>query len=76
MKNGESKVNKIKELIEKGKSKGTLTYKEIMDMLEEIDLQPEQIEKVYETLESFGIDVIDEVEEEAPDKDVSVFPRA
>ncbi|HHT66308.1 MAG: RNA polymerase sigma factor RpoD [Caldicoprobacterales bacterium] len=72
MKNGESKVNKIKELIEKGKSKGTLTYKEIMDMLEEIDLQPEQIEKVYETLESFGIDVIDEVEEEAPDKDVSI----
>lgn len=73
MKNGESKINKIKELIEKGKSKGTLTYKEIMDMLEEIDLQPEQIEKVYETLESLGIDVIDEVaEEETPEKDANI----
>jgi RNA polymerase primary sigma factor len=55
---------RIKELIDKGKSKGVLTYKEIMDMLEEIDLQPEQIEKVYETLESLGIDVMDEVTEE------------
>jgi RNA polymerase primary sigma factor len=70
MNNGESKISKIKDLIEKGKSKGVLTYKEIMDMLEEIDLQPEQIEKVYETLESLGIDVIDEVsEEDVSDKD-------
>jgi RNA polymerase primary sigma factor len=74
VKNGESKMNRIKELIEKGKSKGVLTYKEIMDMLEEIDLQPEQIEKVYETLESLGIDVMDEVsdEEAAPEQDLSL----
>ena len=64
MKSGESKISKIIELIEKGKAKGALTYKEIMDMLEDVDLQPEQIEKVYETLESLGIDVLDEVVEE------------
>ena len=69
MKNGESKISKIKELIEKGKAKGLLTYKEIMDMLEEVDLQPEQIEKVYETLESLGIDVLDEVAEEEASSD-------
>lgn len=71
MKNGESKISKIKDLIEKGKAKGVLTYKEIMDMLEEVDLQPDQIEKVYETLESLGIDVLDEVadEEEESDKE-------
>ena len=69
MKNGESKISKIKELIEKGKAKGVLTYKEIMDMLEEVDLQPEQIEKVYETLESLGIDVLDEVVEEEASSD-------
>lgn len=72
MKNGESKISKIKELIEKGKAKGVLTYKEIMDMLEDVDLQPEQIEKVYETLESLGIDVLDEIVEEdeaSSDKD-------
>jgi RNA polymerase primary sigma factor len=58
--NREAKMDKIKELINKGKSKGSLTYKEIMDMLEEIELQPEQIEKIYETLESLNIEVIDE----------------
>ena len=74
MKNGESKMGKIKELIEKGKTKGVLTYKEIMDMLEEVDLQPEQIEKVYETLESLGIDVMDEVadEEVVPEQDLTI----
>ena len=69
MKSGESKISKIKELIEKGKAKGALTYKEIMDMLEDVDLQPEQIEKVYETLESLGIDVLDEVVEEEASSD-------
>ncbi len=71
MTNGESKMSRIKELIEKGKAKGCLTYNEIMDMLEEIELQPEQIEKVYESLEALGIDVTDEVSEadEAPDKE-------
>ena len=67
MKNGDSGLKRVKELIEKGKSKGVLTYKEIMDMLEEIDLEPEQIEKVYDTLETLGIDVVDE---EDPAEDI------
>jgi RNA polymerase primary sigma factor len=58
--NGEAKFNKIKELIESGKSKGVLTYKEIMDVLEEIELETEQIERIYDTLESLGIDVLDD----------------
>lgn len=74
MKNGESKMYKIKELIEKGKAKGALTYKEIMDMLEEIELDSDQIEKVYESLEALGIDVIDEEEqeEESQDEELSI----
>lgn len=74
MKNGESKMDKIKELIEKGKAKGALTYKEIMDMLEEIELDSDQIEKVYESLEALGIDVIDveEQEEESQDEELSI----
>ena len=60
MKNGEKARKRVKELIEKGKSKGVLTYTEIMDMLEEIDLEPDQIEKIYDTLETLGIDVVDE----------------
>ncbi|HZJ57821.1 MAG TPA: RNA polymerase sigma factor RpoD [Clostridia bacterium] len=68
MKTGEAGLKRIKELIERGRSKGVLTYKEIMDMLEEIDLEPEQIEKVYDTLETLGIDIVDE-ESTADDDD-------
>lgn len=75
MKNGEAGIKRIKELIEKGRSKGVLTYKEIMDMLEEIDLEPDQIEKVYDTLETLGIDIVDEesvvVDEEDDEADQS-----
>ena len=66
-----NKMNIVKNLLDKGKKSGTLTYKEIMDELENIDLGPEQIEKIYEVLESMGIEVIgepnseEEVEEEA-----------
>ena len=65
-----SKMTIVKNLLDKGKKSGTLTYKEIMDEVEHIDLSPEQIEKIYEVLESMGIEVIgdpneaDEVEEE------------
>ncbi len=74
MKNGETKMNKIKQLIEKGKSKGVLTYKEIMDMLEEVDLDPDQIERIYDTLESLGIDVLDEstAEEETNEEELNL----
>ena len=51
------RMNIVKSLLEKGKKNGTLTYKEIMDEVENIDLSPEQIEKIYEVLESMGIEV-------------------
>ena len=65
-----SKMNIVKSLLDKGKKNGTLTYKDIMDEVEHIDLSPEQIEKIYEVLESMVIEVIgepsgeEEVEEE------------
>ena len=65
-----SKMAIVKNLLEKGKKNGSLTYKDIMDEVENIDLSPEQIEKIYEVLESMGIEVqgeandIDLVEEE------------
>lgn len=72
MKNEEMKKAKVKELIEKGKQKGVLTYKEIMDMLEDVDLEPDQIEKIYEALEALDIDVLDEEAEEDDDDDLEV----
>ena len=58
MKDKDAKLAIVKRLIDKGKKSGSLTYKEIMDELDEIELSPEQIEKIYEVLESMGIDVI------------------
>jgi len=41
-----------------------LTYKEIMDAFEEIELDPNQIDKIYETVENMGIDVVGDFDEE------------
>ncbi|MBM7855771.1 RNA polymerase primary sigma factor [Desulfohalotomaculum tongense] len=63
----------IKELMDKGKKRGALTYKEIMDALQGIELTPEQIDDVYEKLASNGIEVVPEVsdiEALATEKDV------
>lgn len=54
--NGEKKVE-MHDLIEKGKSKGSLSNSEIMEALEDVDYDIEQIEKLYETLENMGIEV-------------------
>ncbi|WP_055668038.1 RNA polymerase sigma factor RpoD [Desnuesiella massiliensis] len=67
MKDKGTKMALVKRLIEKGKKSGTLTYKEIMDELDEIDLSPEQIEKIYEVLETMGIDVIGDIQDEMTD---------
>ena len=47
----------IKELIEKGKAKGSLSNSDIMESLEFADYDIDQIEKLYETLESNGIEI-------------------
>jgi RNA polymerase primary sigma factor len=68
MKQGnDSKKAVLRDLVEKGRNKGMLTYKEIMDAFEEIELEPEQIEKIYETVENMGIDVVGDIEDEIED---------
>ena len=49
-----------KELMELGKSKGSLSNREIMDILDEVALDPEQIEKLYDLLEEQGIEIIED----------------
>ncbi len=53
---------KLNELYELGKSKGTLTYKEIMNTLMEMDMDPDQLDKVLETLEALGVEVVNELD--------------
>ena len=47
----------IKDLIEKGKAKGSLTNNDILEAIEGIDLDIEQMEKLYETIEANGIEI-------------------
>lgn len=49
----------IKELIEQGKAKGKLTTSEINDVLEDLDFDVEQVEKLYETLESCNVEIVE-----------------
>ena len=56
----QSAANRVKELLEAGKAKGVLTYKEIIEQLGELELDTDQIDKILETLENAGIEVINE----------------
>ena len=58
MKTEQEKLERVAELIELGKSKGKITYEEIMDALEDVELSPDQMEKLYEGLENFGVDIV------------------
>ncbi|WP_207728770.1 RNA polymerase sigma factor RpoD [Flavonifractor sp. An306] len=49
---------KLAELIERGKKNGKLSASELMDVLENLDLESEQMDKIYDTLENLGIDTV------------------
>ncbi len=53
-----------KKLLSKGKKSGLLTYKEIIATLEAIDLDPEEIDEIYQKIEDSGIDIMGDKEEE------------
>lgn len=59
---------KIKQLVQKGKEKGYLTYEELNDMLpDDTDISPEKIDDILMMLDELGIDLIDETDIEARD---------
>ncbi len=67
--------NKIEELIKAGKAKGSLTYKEIMNRLIEMEIEPDQFDKVLDTLESMGISVVSDEDGTAssePEEDLDI----
>ena len=54
-------LKKIREnLVKQGKRQGFLTYKEIIEKLQEIDLSPEEIDEFYDYLSHLNINVIDD----------------
>lgn len=52
--------NLINELLERGKKEGKLTTKEINDVLEDMNFDVEQINKLYDDFESNNIDIVDD----------------
>ena len=63
-KNTEKKMTSIQDLIDYGKKQGKLTSLDIDKFLEGVSFDVEQVDKLYETLETNNIDVIDIIEEE------------
>ncbi len=55
--NNEDKVN---DLIERSKKKGSISLKELIDAMEELNLDAEQMDRIYETFEHCGVDVVDD----------------
>jgi RNA polymerase primary sigma factor len=72
MATNEEKKAVIKELIELGKKKGKLTDKELMGALEELDFDSEQIDKLYDTLESLNIELAVEEDPEGLPEDIAL----
>ncbi|MHA7962741.1 RNA polymerase sigma factor RpoD [Paenibacillus sp. CAU 1782] len=63
----EQKLDHVKDqLIEQGKKRSSLTYKEIMEKLSPFDQDPEQIDEFFEQLDDLGIEVLNESDEENP----------
>jgi len=51
---------RLNQLIEEGKKKGMLSSKELLDVLEEMNLDQDQIDKFYDTLENLSIDTTED----------------
>ena len=60
--NNKDKKTVICELIESGKANGKLTAQEINDALEQLDFDVEKVDKLYDTLESLNIDIVDDLD--------------
>lgn len=52
-------LDAISKLLDKGKKTGVLTYNEIMESLQSVDMSPDEIDELYDTFTKRGIDIVD-----------------
>ncbi len=52
-------LDAISKLLDKGKKTGVLTYNEIMESLQSLDMTPDEIDELYDTFTKRGIEIID-----------------
>ena len=67
----EKKKDIKRELIEKGKKKGVITFKEISDAFEDIEVTPEEIERLYDIFEKESIELVEDLDKELEEIEVS-----
>ena len=64
--------NDIQDIIDKAKAKGSISNSEIMISLGDTDYDLDQIDKLYETLETMGIDITEDFDDEPIDLDEDI----
>ena len=62
-------LDAISKLLDKGKKTGVLTYNEIMESIQSVDMSPDEIDELYDTFTKRGIDIIDNGNDIGPDDD-------
>ncbi len=62
------KEDRLKDVIETGRKKGVLTYKEINDALDDIEMDADSLDRLLGALEEMKIEVVDD-EKDIPDTD-------
>lgn len=67
----EKKKQIRKELLEKGKKKGVLTFKEIADAFAEVEVTQEEVELLYDRIEKEGIELVEDMEKELEEIEIS-----
>ena len=72
---GVSGTEKLGELLDTGYKKGKLSSGELMEVLETMNLESDQLDKIYDTLENLGIDTAAD-EDFLPVLDDDVIPPA
>ena len=70
----EERRNKIKAFIENGKKNKKILYKDIVKFVDEENITPEQMAKIYDTLAEFNLNIImDEEKEHSKDTNIDLL---
>ena len=64
---GDNKRQVLKDLFEKGKKQGRLSYKEVIDTLDDLDIDSEQVDRFFDNIENMGIEIIGDYTDEPVD---------
>jgi len=65
----EHKMQEVRDLVEQARKRGRVSYAEIMDALETVELSPDQIDGIYKGLADMGVEVVgqdDALDEDEP----------